>query len=75
VPEALGDTQCGRPGLLVRPGEPEALGAALRSWLGDEALRAQLRERALERRRALAGWGRTAEFVSGVLRDALEVGR
>ena len=75
VPEALGATQCGRPGLLVRPGEPEALGAALRSWLGDEALRAQLRERALERRRALAGWGRTAEFVSGVLRDALEVGR
>lgn len=74
VPEALGDTPRGRPGLLVRPGEPEALAAALRSWLSDEALRAQLRDRALERRETLTGWGRTAELVSGVLRDALEVG-
>ena len=36
VPEALGHGADGiRPGLLVPPGDPAALGAALRAWLGD----------------------------------------
>ena len=36
VTEALGHGEDGtRPGLLVPPGDPAALGAALRAWLGD----------------------------------------
>ena len=36
VTEALGHGADGtRPGLLVAPGDPAALGAALRAWLGD----------------------------------------
>ena len=41
VPEALGHGADGvRPGLLVPPDDPAALGAALRAWLGDAELRA-----------------------------------
>ena len=40
LPEALGRTRDGRrPGLLVPPGDSEALAAALRSWLTDADLR------------------------------------
>jgi glycosyltransferase involved in cell wall biosynthesis len=67
VPEALGDTAGGRPGLLVPPGQPAALARALRAWLTDGALRMRLRGRAAERRRALTPWSRTAEEVSAVL--------
>ena len=39
VTEALGRGADGtRPGLLVPPGDPAALGAALRAWLGDAEL-------------------------------------
>jgi glycosyltransferase involved in cell wall biosynthesis len=72
VPEAMGFAEHGRPGLLVAAGEPDRLAGALRSWLTDGVLRARLRDRALERRRTLTGWGRTAQLVSTVLRDVLE---
>ena len=71
VPEALGHAADGdRPGLLVPPGDPAALGAALRAWLGDAALRERLRRAARERRRSLSGWSTTASVVSGVLTEA-----
>lgn len=67
VPEALGDTEGGPPGLLVPAGRPEALAAALRSWLSDEHLRESLRKRARRRRECLSPWSRTAEQISAVL--------
>ena len=60
VPEALGRDRDGvAPGLLVPPDDPAALGAALRAWLGDAALRQRLRRAARERRAALPGWSTT----------------
>ena len=61
VTEALGHGADGiRPGLLVPPDDPAALGAALRAWLGDAELRARLRRAARERRESLPGWSTTA---------------
>jgi glycosyltransferase involved in cell wall biosynthesis len=66
--EALGHAADGtRPGLLVPPGDPAALGASLRSWLGDAELRARLRRAARERRESLCGWSTTASVLAGVL--------
>jgi glycosyltransferase involved in cell wall biosynthesis len=59
-----------RPGLLVPPGDPEALGDALRLWLGDGRVRDRLRRAARERRASLAGWPATATRVAGVLAEA-----
>ena len=71
VPEALGHAQDGtRPGLLVAPGDPAALGAALRRWLGDAGLRERLRRAARERRSALPDWPATTAVVAGVLAGA-----
>lgn len=73
VPEALGDTDDGPPGLLVPAECPEALADALRSWLADGSLRDRLRRRAELRRAELTPWSRTAEQVSAALagvRDA-----
>jgi glycosyltransferase involved in cell wall biosynthesis len=68
VPEALGHARDGtRPGLLVAPGDPEALGAALRTWLGDGALRARLRRAARDRRATLRRWPAAAGDLAGVL--------
>ena len=54
--EALGHGADGiRPGLLVPPDDPAALGAALRPWLGDAELRGRLRRAACERRESLPG--------------------
>jgi len=71
VPEALGHGADGtRPGILVPPGDPAALGTALRTWLGDADLRARLRRAARERRASLRGWPATASAVAGVLAAA-----
>ncbi len=71
VGEALGHGADGiRPGLLVPPDDPAALGAVLRSWLGDAGLRGRLRRAARERRASLAGWPATTAALAGVLAGA-----
>jgi glycosyltransferase involved in cell wall biosynthesis len=68
LPNALGHGADGRrPGVLVRPDDAAALADALRSWLTDAPLRAQLRQAARERRASLSGWSTTASLVAGVL--------
>jgi glycosyltransferase involved in cell wall biosynthesis len=69
VTEALGEGAGGaRPGLLVAPADPPALGAALRAWLRDGELRERLRRAARERRSSLPRWSATTSVVSGVLK-------
>jgi glycosyltransferase involved in cell wall biosynthesis len=71
VTEALGHGDDGtRPGLLVAPGDPAALGAAVRAWLGDAELRERLRRAARERRASLRRWPATTSAVAGVLAGA-----
>jgi glycosyltransferase involved in cell wall biosynthesis len=71
VPEALGHGADGsRPGMLVPPEDPAALGAALRAWLGDADLRRRLRRAARERRASLADWSTTTSIVADVLAGA-----
>src|SRR4051794_12706265 len=71
VPEALGHGAAGsRPGLLVPPGDPAALGAALRAWLEDADLRRRLRRAASERRTTLSPWSGTTTAVARVLTEA-----
>ena len=60
-----------RPGLLVPPEDPAALGAALRAWLGDAELRTRLRRAARERRDSLPRWSTTAFDVAAVLAAAM----
>jgi glycosyltransferase involved in cell wall biosynthesis len=67
VPEALGSSADGRPGLLVPPDDADALGDALGTWLRDAGLRQRLRRAARRRRDALEGWEATARRVSAVL--------
>jgi glycosyltransferase involved in cell wall biosynthesis len=68
LPGALGRTTDGRrPGLLVPPGDRDALAAALRSWLTDAELRQQLRDAARERRSTLSGWDAPTDRIAGVL--------
>jgi glycosyltransferase involved in cell wall biosynthesis len=69
--ESLGHGADGtRPGLLVPPDDPAALGAALRAWLGDAELRGRLRRAACERRESLFGWSTTTSVLAGVLAGA-----
>jgi glycosyltransferase involved in cell wall biosynthesis len=71
VTEALGCGNDGtRPGLLVPSGDPAALAAALRAWLGDAGLRGRLRRAARERRASLRGWPATTSVVARVLAGA-----
>ena len=68
VPEALGHGEDGSsPGLLVRPGDPAALGGALRRWLEDPRRRRRLRRSAGLRRLTLPTWSRTTVRVATVL--------
>jgi glycosyltransferase involved in cell wall biosynthesis len=71
VTEAFGRGTDGlRPGLLVPPDAPAALGAALRAWLSDAELRGRLRRNACERRKSLPGWSTTTSLVADVLAGA-----
>jgi glycosyltransferase involved in cell wall biosynthesis len=68
LPEALGCTADGtRPGQLVPPGDPAALAAALRDWLGDERHRRRLRAAARQRRLTLPGWAQTTQEIANAL--------
>lgn len=68
VPQALGQASDGRrPGVLVPADDPAALADALRRWLGEPALRSQLRAAAVDRRTALSRWSVTARAVARVL--------
>ncbi|HEY7323336.1 MAG TPA: glycosyltransferase family 4 protein [Streptosporangiaceae bacterium] len=68
LPEALGCTADGaRPGQLVAPGDPAALAAALRDWLGDERHRRRLRAAARHRRSTLHGWEQTTQAIANAL--------
>lgn len=70
VPEALGHASDGsRPGLLVEPGDPQALAQALRRWLGDPGERARLRVAARSRRVTLSDWLQTSRELSAVLSE------
>ncbi|MER7247840.1 glycosyltransferase family 4 protein [Kribbella sp. NPDC000426] len=70
VPEALGYAADGsRPGLLVSPGDPQALAQALRQWLGDPVERARLRVAARSRRLTLSDWEQTARELAAVLAE------
>jgi len=70
VPEALGHAADGsRPGLLVPPGDPQALAQALYRWLGSPRERARLRAAAGSRRQTLSGWDQTARELSAVLAE------
>ncbi len=64
VREALGGA-----GVLVAPGDPDALAGALRRWLTCADHRAEQRAAARARRATLTGWERTVSQVA----DALEV--
>ncbi|MEV4351467.1 glycosyltransferase family 4 protein [Actinoplanes sp. NPDC049596] len=67
VPEALGTTPAGRPGILVPPDDRPALAAALRGWLTRAPLRASLRAAARQRRQTLPTWAGTAQRITEIL--------
>ena len=68
LPEALGRTADGtRPGQLIPPGDPTALAAAIRDWLGDERHRHRLRAAARQRRLNLSGWEKTTKKIASAL--------
>jgi glycosyltransferase involved in cell wall biosynthesis len=75
VSSAIGGTEelieDGRSGLLVAPGDPEALATALRRVLGDAELRKGLASRARERVEAGLTREQMAARVSGVYRELL----
>lgn len=67
VPEAMGGSSDGRPGLLVPPRSPADLVDALRRWLTEPGLRRRLRHAAAERRTCLPGWDETVAIVEQAL--------
>ena len=70
LPEALGRAPDGyRPGILVPAGDAARLADALRCWLTDAGLRADLRRAARARRATLTDWSVTADRLAGILRE------
>jgi glycosyltransferase involved in cell wall biosynthesis len=68
LPEALGSSTDGTcPGQLIPPGDPAALAAAIRDWLGDERHRHRLRGAARERQSNLHGWEQTTQEIVSAL--------
>ncbi|QGV82416.1 glycosyltransferase family 4 protein [Streptomyces ficellus] len=68
LPEAVGQAPDGSvPGALVPPGDPAALAAALRRWLGEPGERHRAKVAARRRRTALAGWETTTRSLSKAL--------
>jgi glycosyltransferase involved in cell wall biosynthesis len=68
LPEALGSSADGtRPGQLIPSGDPAALAAAIRHWLGDERYRHRLRAATRERRSNLPGWEQTTQEIANAL--------
>ncbi|CAM4034349.1 glycosyltransferase family 4 protein [Nocardiopsis rhodophaea] len=68
LPDTLGRAPEGAvPGLLVPPGDVEALARALRHWLTDGALRDRLRGAARRRRAGLRSWEAAARDMAAVL--------
>ncbi|MGK5172944.1 glycosyltransferase family 4 protein [Geodermatophilus sp. CPCC 205761] len=67
VPEAVGRTASGVPGLLVPPDDSDALAAALARWLTDAEVRCRLRRAALRRRETLPDWRTTGRRIRTVL--------
>lgn len=73
VPEALDRSAGGTgPGLLVPPGDAQALARALRTWLVDAGRRHRLRAAARERRLTLTGWRETSLRMSRVLSEVAD---
>ena len=64
IPDAIAD---GETGLLVDPGDPEALAVAINRMLGDDALRRQMGDAARDRALAEFTWRRVAERLLGEL--------
>jgi glycosyltransferase involved in cell wall biosynthesis len=69
VPEAFGRDDAG---VLVPPGDPDALADALDEWLRSSTLRERWRRAAGRRRGALPGWASTARSVAVALQVAAE---
>jgi glycosyltransferase involved in cell wall biosynthesis len=62
--EALGRAPAGQlPGVVIAPGDVDALSAALGRWLTEAPYRAELRTAALARRGTLGGWETTARQI------------
>ena len=57
----------GMPGAAVPADDVDGLAHALRRWLGEPDLRERWRERALQARRGLRGWGEAAAELARVL--------
>ena len=66
LPEVTGDAA-----LLVPPGDPEELAAALRGLLGDEAARAQRAERGLARVRERFAWPAVAAATEALYQQVI----
>jgi glycosyltransferase involved in cell wall biosynthesis len=68
LPEALGCIADGtRPGQLVPAGDPAALAAALRDWLGDQGHQERLRAAVRQRQPTLHGWEHTTAEIANAL--------
>jgi glycosyltransferase involved in cell wall biosynthesis len=60
-------TVAARAAVLVPPGQPRALGDALRRWMADPALRERLTEQARRERATIPPWSATVERVAQAL--------